>query len=94
MTQEEIAKVKAMSREERKAHFTPLFRLGKITYAQYSYIVDLQESTLSDSQPYSLADDKDALDALAREFGGYVIPDTPKKYGDSWADIQKAKLNK
>lgn len=62
MTQEEIAKVKAMSREERKRHFTPLFRLGKITYAQYNYILDLD----------------DWVNDLAKEFGGGVIYESNK----------------
>ena len=47
MTQEEIAKVKAMTREERKRHFTPLFRLGKITYNQYKYLLDLETYELA-----------------------------------------------
>lgn len=57
MSPEEIAKVKAMSKEERRAHFTPLFRLGKITYAQYNYILDL-DGWVTD---------------LAKEFGGGVV---------------------
>ena len=61
MTQEEIAKVKAMTKEERRAHFTPLFRLGKITYAQYNYILDLD----------------DWVTDLAKEFGGGVIETKP-----------------
>lgn len=47
MTPEQIAKVKAMTTEERRAHFTPLFRLGKITYAQYNYILDLEAYELA-----------------------------------------------
>ena len=64
MTQEEIAKVKAMSREERRRHFTPLFRLGKLTYAQYNYILDLESD--------------DWVTDLAKEFGGGVIYESNK----------------
>lgn len=62
MTQEEVNKVKAMTLEERRTHFTPLFRLGKITYAQYNYILALGNDWVSD---------------LAKEFGGGVIETKP-----------------
>ena len=64
MTQEEIAKVKAMSEEERRAHFMPLFRLGKITYDQYNFILNLESD--------------DWVTDLAKEFGGGVIYESNK----------------
>ena len=94
MTQEEIAKVKAMSIKERKAHFTPLFRMGKITYAQFSYVTSLPLDDDSDPQAHSSLNDEDAINELARLFGGYVVPDASQKLGNSWEEIQKAKMAK
>lgn len=62
MTQEEIAKVKAMSREQRRLHFKPMFMSGKITFKQYEAIMNIGDDWVSD---------------LAKEFGGGVIETKP-----------------
>ena len=46
MTQEEIAKVKAMSREQRRRHFKPLFMANKLTYKQYEALICIEDTLL------------------------------------------------
>jgi len=46
MTQEEIAKVKAMSREQRRRHFKPLFMANKLTFKQYEALICIEDTLL------------------------------------------------
>ena len=103
MTQEEIAKVKAMTREQRLAHFVPLRLSKRISKKQYDFILGTpyevvrmetpvlpQENgdTLEPQQEAPRKDvqhareaisppEEDWVSALARQFGGTVLPDTP-----------------
>jgi len=98
MTQEEIAKVKAMSREQRRRHFKPLFMANKLTFKQYEALICIEDTLLrmetvttpqesthkqehgTDVQPPREdvpPPQEDWVSALARQFGGTVLPDSP-----------------
>jgi hypothetical protein len=102
MTQEEIAKVKAMTREQRLAHFVPLRLNKRISKEQYDFILGTPYEVVR-VEAHALPQAKEALVqgrenpirdvlhpretlsppqedwvlALARQFGGTVLSDTP-----------------
>jgi len=91
MTPEDEARVLAMTQEQRKKHFKPLFFKGKITYRTYDFILSLPYSLLQHETSVLSKEGKDTEDvrhisangetieediqALAKAFGGKVVVD-------------------